>query len=74
MQVVGVGLPVLIAIVLLHMKHLGLELVVAVLGGEGAVAGGGVVESLVAAGGVIGPLGGASCSLSHPGHRHCWPG
>ena len=41
MQVVGVGLPVLIAIVLLHMKHLGLELVGAVLGGVDAAAGGG---------------------------------
>ena len=41
MQVVGVGLLVLVAIVLLHVTHLGLELVVAVLGGADAVAGGG---------------------------------
>ena len=66
MQVVGVGFLDLVAIVLLHLKHLGLE-IGAVLGGVGAVAGGGgracggVVESLVAAGGVGGLSGGASC-------------
>ena len=67
MQVVGVGFLDLVAIVLLHLKHLGLEIGGAVLGGVGAVAGGGgracsgVVESLVAAGGVGGLSGGASC-------------
>ena len=49
------------------MKHLGLELVGDVLGGVGVAergggrACGGVIESLVAVGGVVCRLGGASC-------------